>query len=295
MINPTHNKDGFFKYYTAESAKLTLRSGARKWSTPFVFNDPFDNQFDLRFEEPTNEIAQVNLDLFRNAVTSPEPFKPNQFGPMTAAMELLRQVHVENPGLKYSEDEISYLMEGQLEGMKRVAKVASETNVEIRRIMADTTVFCLSETHDNLLMWSHYARNHKGAVVKFLSLPEVDSPLISAQPVRYSAHMPRLTFASLMDFDDARRSVLETITLSKSEVWAYEKEWRIIAALCDKAADCEYLPYAREEVGAIYLGCNMLREDKDEIVDIARLQYANAKIFQAKKHEGEFALTFGEI
>src|SRR2546430_8409125 len=48
----------FFKYYTAEAAKLTLEHCSRKWSTPLCFNDPFDNQFDLHFEDPSEQLAQ---------------------------------------------------------------------------------------------------------------------------------------------------------------------------------------------------------------------------------------------
>jgi len=116
-----------------------------------------------------------------------------------------------------------------------------------------------------------------------------------AQPVRYSEQMPRLNFASLLDFYEARMAVLETITLCKSEVWSYEKEWRIIAALRDKSQSHEILPYAPEEIGAVYLGCKMTAEDRIEIVDIARSRYPKAAIFQAEKHESEFALLFGEI
>jgi hypothetical protein len=64
-------------------------------------------------------------------------------------------------------------------------------NAEIRAVLADTTVFCLSETHDNLLMWSHYAQNHTGVVIKSLALAKVDAPTIVAQPVRYSRQVPQ--------------------------------------------------------------------------------------------------------
>jgi hypothetical protein len=90
MIKSCHDKDGFFKYYTAKSAKLTLKDRTRKWSTPHLFNYPFDNQFDLCFEESTNEVAKDNLDLFLRAITSSEPFKPNQFGLLTPVMEMIR-------------------------------------------------------------------------------------------------------------------------------------------------------------------------------------------------------------
>jgi hypothetical protein len=272
MITPWHDKDGFFKYYTADSAKLTLKNTSRKWSTPALFNDPFDNQFDLYFEEASDELAATQVDQFLANITS-----------------------IENGDFKYTDDEIAYLREGAIEGMQGVHKITPETNAEIRRIMAHTTVFCVSETHDNLLMWSHYTENHTGVVIKFLSLPEVDSPIITAQPVRYTAQMPRLRFAALMDFDKGGKELRETITLSKGDVWAYEKEWRIIYALRDRTQSYEILPFAPEEVGAVYLGCKIAKDKKEEIIEIMRNKYPKANIFQAEKHDREFALVFREI
>lgn len=296
MIRPIHDKDGFYKYYTADSAKETLRSGSRKWSAPLLFNDPFDNQFDLRFEEPSLAAAKTNLSQFHEVLLAKEPFRAGQFGELTDKMELLRQVYAANPDLSYTLEEQAELEQGALEDMHRVAATMPDANAEIRRIMADTSIFCLSATHDNLLMWSHYAQNHTGAVIKFLALPEVDSPLILAQPVRYSEKMPVLEFASLLlDERAARLAVLETITLCKSDVWAYEKEWRIVAALRDKSQSYEILPYAREEIGAVYLGCRMTAQNRSEITEVVRNQFPDAAIFQAEKHASEFALQFAEI
>ncbi len=295
MITPLHDKDGFFKYYTADSAKLTLKSTSRKWSTPTLFNDSFDNQFSIYPEEPSDELVEESLNQFLEITTSSNPLAVNQFGSMTPLVEIIRQVHLRNPDFKYTEDELAYLREGTSEGMQRVIDIATETNAEIHRIMADTTIFCLSETPDNLLMWSHYAQNHTGAVIKFLSVPEVDSPIILAQPVCYTTQVPQLRFADLMDFDKATRRVLDIITLTKSEVWAYEKEWRIISSLRDKTQVCEILPYATEEIGAVYLGCKIDKDNKEEIIEVTRSRYSKAKIFQAVKHEREFALIFREI
>jgi hypothetical protein len=179
VITPRHNRDGFFKYYTAESAKRTLETGARKWSSPLLFNDPFDNQFDLDFPDPTDELVAKNTREFLAVLTSSEPVGPNRFADSETGqiMESLRQVHQNNPDFKYSKEELAYLSGGILEGMQKVKKIAPEANAEIRRVMADTSIFCISETNDNILMWSHYAANHTGVVIKFLALAEVDSPL----------------------------------------------------------------------------------------------------------------------
>jgi DUF2971 family protein len=295
MITPRHNKDAFYKYYPASVATLTLQNTTRKWSTPFLFNDPFDNQFDLYFEEPSEAAADENLARFLEMTTSPEPLKDNQFGSLTPFLEMIRQARLRNPDFKFTEEEIAYIREGQTEGMHRVIKITPETNAEIRRLMADTSIFCLSETYDSLLMWSHYANNHTGVVIKFLSLPEVDSPLMMAQPVCYSAQMPRLRFSMLLDFDKARNEVINTITLTKGDVWAYEKEWRIVTTLRDKTQTYEIIPYAPEEVGAVYLGCKIAETDRDEIIEVTRRKYPKAKIFRADKHDREYELVFQDI
>jgi len=98
-----------------------------------------------------------------------------------------------------------------------------------------------------------------------------------------------------MDFARAQKDIIEHITLIKSEVWTYEKEWRIIASLRNKTQSHEVLPYVPEEIGAVYLGCKIAKEDKEEIIEVTRRVYSTAKIFQAKKHDREFALIFREI
>jgi hypothetical protein len=90
MITPLHNKDGFFKYYTAASAKLTLQHTSRKWSTPLLFNDPFDNQFELHLQDISDELVDQNLQQWHALITSPDPLRPNQLGRLTPIVEYIR-------------------------------------------------------------------------------------------------------------------------------------------------------------------------------------------------------------
>jgi hypothetical protein len=293
-LTPCITETDFFKYYTAASAKLTLRNTTRKWSTPFLFNDPFDNQFELHVQDISAELVDQNLQEWHALITSPDPLMANQLGPLTPIVEYIRQIRQQR-ALQYTEEELAYVRGGVVEGMERATNISPEINAQIRSVMADTSIFCVSETHDNLLMWSHYAQNHTGAVIKFLALPEVDSPLIVAQPVQYTIRMPRREFASMLDFQKSLTETVELITLTKSDVWAYEKEWRIVAGLRDKTQSYEILSYAPEKVGAVYLGCEMTDDDKQELIGIARRLYPQAKLYQAEKHLREFALTFTEI
>ena len=36
-------------------------------------------------------------------------------------------------------------------------------------------MLCVTEEHDNLLMWAHYANNHTGAVLELRVMPEEDN------------------------------------------------------------------------------------------------------------------------
>jgi len=37
----------------------------------------------------------------------------------------------------------------------------------IRNMLSDSKILCLAAPHDNILMWSHYADHHTGAVLRF--------------------------------------------------------------------------------------------------------------------------------
>ena len=294
-MKPWHDKSSFFKYYTAETVKLTLHETRRKWSTPLLFNDPFDNQFDLDLPEPNEDFARQAVERFNQRLSSPEPILYNQHGSLTPALQLIQQACINNPEFQHTDEELRHLTDAALQGMEAARARVPEVNRGIRERMSDVSIFCLSETKDNLLMWSHYANNHTGAVVEFLSLPEVDSPLICAQPVRYSKTMPKLDFSGLIGVEQLTRQTMEMLTLTKSSDWEYEQEWRIVSGLRDRSQPYEILPYAPEEVGSVYLGCKMSDGDKEEIIDITKTKYPTAKIFLAEKHPTKFKLTFREL
>ncbi len=78
-------------------------------------------------------------------------------------------------------------------------------------------------------------------------------------------------------------------------MWHYEREWRIVTSLRDKTKPFEILPFAPEEVGAVYLGCKIADRDRQEIIEVSRRKYPTAEIYQAVKHENEYALNFSEV
>jgi len=295
VIRKLHNKDGFFKYYTPDAAILTLENGSRKWSSPMLSNDPFDNQFDLDFLDPNEELAAQSLEKLVTALTASEPISSNQFGSLTAIAEFIHQIHEDNPEIGYTEDDVACLKNIMLEITKDIKRIAPEVSNEIRSLLSDTRILCVSERNDSVLMWSHYAENHTGVVIKFLALEKIDSPLILAQPVRYSREMPQLSYGFLMDSKLGSKAIVDTLILSKSDDWAYEKEWRVWRTWSDKAREYYLLSYDPEEVGEVYLGCKMADSQRAKILEITRRKYPKAVVFQAQKHKKKYELVFHEL
>ncbi|MCA6969225.1 DUF2971 domain-containing protein [Pectobacterium carotovorum] len=78
-------------------------------------------------------------------------------------------------------------------------------------------VYCLTSKPDNLLMWSHYANNHRGICLEFDTKNAVFG---SAWKVEYHDEYPYTLW-------DDNYDVMRT-ALTKAKCWAYEGEYRIL-------------------------------------------------------------------
>jgi hypothetical protein len=92
-----------------------------------------------------------------------------------------------------------------------------EFQTRIRRSVETTTgIISLSETPENVLMWSHYADSHRGFVIEFNSNHEYFK--LGTQKVKYSKNRPLM----IAEQGDHYTDLFST----KSPDWAYEKEIR---------------------------------------------------------------------
>jgi len=82
-------------------------------------------------------------------------------------------------------------------------------------------VLCFSESPDNPLMWAHYAMNYSGFCLEFQFDREMFNEVL--MPIIYGPQRPSFTPRDLLDpkFDYL------LCFFTKSELWAYEKEWRM--------------------------------------------------------------------
>lgn len=105
--------------------------------------------------------------------------------------------------------------------------LAREIKDELDDELGNAGVVSLSETWRSVLMWSHYADEHRGICIEYDTTEQAHPRLL---PVNYKA--PRAVRTTdlwawkMRNDSDAREQVMQTYYYSKSAEWRYEREWR---------------------------------------------------------------------
>jgi hypothetical protein len=266
VMHPTH----FFKYYTASVAKIVLATGRVRWSSPLLFNDPFDCYFSL---EPKFDFAackEKHCKRFVDLMFQPEEpaFAPgNRFVPQLKAFREI--AHTKGRA------EMGNIFREFYPEMVRLLEATSEyVQASWQRQIADYRLFCVCEINDNLLLWAQYTACHTGAVFQFECIEELDTPLLVAKPVSYSDEAPG--FVNEQEWlegclglraIDQDNDVWMRLVTTKARVWEHEKEWRVISKRRSYEnqgyEDCRFVP---REISRVFLGCRMRQDDKEDIL-----------------------------
>lgn len=176
-----------YKYYSDKPRNLEAVKNNKMWySAPCDFNDVFDCDLAIDEKEIFNSVLQMVPDK--------------------------RGIRTGSPIWK------------QLKGT--VNQKIREFQAEFEELRTKMGIACLSEAYDSLLMWAHYANNHRGMCVEY-ELLEFNRQLgFSPVPVVYSDE--RVSIHTIETLErDIQGLFVESLT-SKSPEWSYEKEWRII-------------------------------------------------------------------
>lgn len=192
-------------------------------------------------------------------------------------------------------DYLNYLRHnGKHIGDKDFEKIVEEfkSNPEkIRKICIDARtgainnkgILSLSEVHDNILMWSHYGKDHTGIALGFDVL---EDPAFFLDPFKVSYVS---SYEPLNYFRARSETVTKNIT-TKSQHWDYEREIRIIAPTPGLR------PFSRNCLQTIHFGCRAKDEDVDKIkVLCASHGLSHVQFFRARKGFGYFGLEFESI
>lgn len=287
-----HDKKHFYKYMKASTCLKVLEGGKLRWTCPLEFNDPFDMQAPIFPEFTAKELRQKFNEKWLDIIFSDEPpnfYRNSIFTKLTNQTRLLCK-ELERSDFKEMMSEL------EAEPIPSFETTWRNSRKVLRQSMEQSRVLCLAENKDNILMWSHYADSHTGAVLQLKCNVETDSAWLMAQQVNYKNNFPNITADELVELimelrpEKIEQLALRRFVTTKSIDWKYEKEWRVVSHLVKdghKYKDWDVLP---SEIESVYLGCNIKEENKSSILKCIHNKYPETQVYQCTKNETEYKL-----
>lgn len=155
---------------------------------------------------------------------------------------------------------------------------------------------CLSENFDSMLMWSHYAEDHAGAVLKFDVFSKYAGYFKKAQQIKYrktisSIESPKLLARKYLGLPIGSNTLTSRQFLIKGSDWEYESEWRVMATV-DMKKHGEFIPFNKKCLTGIYLGCRASAPAVGTAIDLIINRNYPADLYLGMKDETEFSLNF---
>lgn len=296
MTTRAHDRRHFFKYASFETAVRVIESGSFRWSSPTKFNDPFDHQAGFVLNFSPEAFSQSLTDSIERVIFSDIEMSITPTSRFSALLLKLRQIRHKLPRSETLRD----LHKSSAESTALLHDSIGQLNTAVQEHLCHSRVFCVSEKFDNVVMWSHYADEHKGVVFKLRCIDELDNTLLAAKKVKYTdaflpfpdadAYARHLTGEQPLDF----ASLIFNIAYTKHVDWSYEEEWRVHIPLLDEPPGDGYSIYPENPriFEAIYLGCRMDTKDINRILGMARQWLPWTEIFIGSKSATSFALSF---
>ena len=147
-------------------------------------------------------------------------------------------------------------------------------------------------------MWSYYAANHSGLVLRFTS-GATNNAFSSARPVRYIDQMPSLfdekALCDLLALEGHHNSdadrIFDEVIWTKSSHWAHEREWRIYGGVGETVAAYEDVPFTATELDGVIFGLRIAEDDKATIADLIQAKYPHTESLQAKAKPNAYELV----
>lgn len=290
-----HEQQYFYKFTTAETAKKILITQSVRYSSPLLFNDPFDSvrvlQMPASYSEIQKAISEEAANMIEDNVQPSSVIVPEMklilsLANLFTAKE--RKILIDELKRPYNTNKLKY-------------QALKDLQAEWTRMIPKSRIFCISEVNDSPVMWAHYANNYKGVVVQFECIDIYESPLLLAEKVNYSDEFPLLgtldfwrkeiTGQTKFDYNQT----FKELELSKTTEWSYEKEWRVISF--EKKSESLYSDYKihPREISGIYFGINISEEDRQDIINLRAHQLSHIDLFDLDIDQSRRKIEFKKV
>jgi hypothetical protein len=292
-----------YKYLSVQGAKLTLGNRTFKHAKPSDFNDTEDLTISSIFPEETEAALTRLASGFTDVILQHLNDVPTCASPMKERIAQIQQIYRANPAaanvVKAEQTRRGLNAVYDVEHMRGRSKVFV---AEINEFMQGCRVLCVSTHWDSEEMWSGYAQNHKGIMLRIEPNVAKDSKFQLFRPVIYSEKRPPLYEDTLQFIADSlfgdqearRKEILERIIYRKTLKWKHEGEYRLNIPLRKGEPPWDTLLFHGEEITELYLGLSIESKDRDEIVGLARAVNPSIKIFRTTR-DAEGNLRFDRV
>lgn len=235
-----------------EFTKSTITKSELFFAPPAGLNDPYDCQVTLDTSGTDEEWRRHFLDALKA------------------------------PGKRKLSVSERLLLANRIVKQKRHEKLNGK---EFSRITEHFGIVCFSAIMNNLLMWAHYANNHRGICLVYD--PDRDCHGVIANPleVRYQKEYPKVRVVDLKKGGDP---IVSNLLLTKSEDWKYEQEYRVIFPYGAKNVK-QHHPAAL--VGVI-VGARCSVEDKIEVETWVREHPYRPLLHYAELNHTSYGVSF---
>ncbi|NLV42215.1 MAG: DUF2971 domain-containing protein [Candidatus Hydrogenedentes bacterium] len=244
------------------------------FSSPAQLNDPFDCRIPLNFYGGTDE--EIKSEWLANAS---ERYPHLQGRALTKRInkDITRYSKIrDNPSKRDKTEE--YIARDLLKGFG---------------------LFSMSANRQCILLWSHYADAHKGYCVgfntnmlkrDFISVRPTNNPksVCALFPVSYTHSYPQLSCFGTKE--EKIRNLNRALT-TKSNVWQYEEEYRLIIMNESNIA----ITFNEDAVNSVILGALMEESGRKLLLGSLRKWRKIPNVFQAVKSRRAFGLDFCSI
>lgn len=280
--------DTLYKYTTAKTALINLKTNSLRWSSPKLFNDPSEFKRIPRFEPSLDKALEMFPNVITEVVNGSYQIDESKLTLISRQFLQLVKICIGN-GIDLAE---------RLKTDYKAVYSADKAYAEVMKLFADNDlinkarILCLTNNPTNPAMWANYADSNTGCLLGFRHIPELDTPLQEAKKVHYSSE--KTIVGSGLDFflyggtPESYKASLNDICFTKRQEWSYEQEWRVMSSI--KSDDGElYSDYKfyEEELESVTFGLKASEETKATVNQFISTKYHKCKLFQIHEVDGE--------
>lgn len=225
-------------------------------SSPKDFNDPFDCEVKI-----TTGIENTDINTIRNRLD-----------------QLYRNQRPELGGVK-RRAAVAQLMN------QKANKWNSFTEKLVRKTRDTLGITCFSSNPRNLLMWSHYAKNHTGICFQFEVIKDFFR-LSTTLTVNYGTTFPVYDF-----FANSDKEIINSV-LHKYQDWSYEDEKRIVIP----SGSNKWYKFEPRALTKILIGSRTSDAQISKLLEIIELRnkagMPKIRLLKAKQHLDSYKISF---